>query len=201
MADKIMHISGHAVPIEGDEIDTDRIMPARFLKEITFDKMGEYLFYDARFDSDGNPLEFPLNEDRFKDASIMVVHNNFGCGSSREHAPQAIKRYGFNAIIGESFAEIFLGNCRSLGVPAVMMLRPEINALMEELDSNPSLDVSINLQDMTVTYLDKVVHIALSDQNRSAFLEGTWNSLAMLESNDEAINITASELGYFSNFE
>ena len=200
MAEKIIHISGQAVPIEGDEIDTDRIMPARFLKEITFEKMGEYLFYDARFDSDGNALDFPLNENRFDNASIMVVHNNFGCGSSREHAPQAIKRYGFDAIIGESFAEIFLGNCRSLGVPAVMMLRPEINSLMDALKADPSIDVSIDLENMTVSYLDKVIPVALSEQNRSAFLEGTWNSLAMLEANDDAINRTASNLGYFSNF-
>lgn len=196
----IKHVAGKAVPIYGDEIDTDRIIPARYLKEITFDKMGEYLFYDARFDEAGNALDFPLNDERFKAANIMVVQNNFGCGSSREHAPQAIKRYGIDAIIGESFAEIFLGNCRSLGVPAVMMIRPEINAMMEALEADPNLEVQIDLEAMEVTYGDKVVPIALSDQNRQAFLEGTWNSLAMLNANDAAINETASSLPYFSNF-
>ncbi len=200
MSIKINAVNGKAVPIYGDEIDTDRIMPARYLTEITFDKMGEYLFYDARFDATGAPLNFPLNDERFKAANIMVVQNNFGCGSSREHAPQAIKRYGIDAIIGESFAEIFLGNCRSLGVPAVMMIRPEIDALMAALEATPDLDLQIDLQAMEVTYGDKVVPIAASDQNRQAFLNGTWNSLAMLNENDAKIDETAASLPYFSGF-
>ena len=200
MIEKINLISGTAVPIHGDEIDTDRIIPARFLKEITFDKMGDYLFYDARFDDKGQPLDFSLNDPRYKSATVMVVQNNFGCGSSREHAPQAIKRYGINVIVGESFAEIFLGNCRSLGVPAVMMIQPEIAALMNAIDQDPTIEVQVDLEKMELRYLEHVAPIAMSDQNRSAFVEGTWNSLAMLNSNDAKIDETAANLPYFSDF-
>ena len=115
----IKEVKGMAVPIKGNEIDTDRIVPARFLKEVTFEKMGEYLFYDVRFPNDKKDHLHPLNQEQYKDATVMLVENNFGCGSSREHAPQAIKRAGFEIILGESFAEIFAGNCKALGIPTV----------------------------------------------------------------------------------
>jgi 3-isopropylmalate dehydratase small subunit len=117
--EKVRKINGRSVYVPGNDIDTDRIIPARFMKCVTFDGLGEYLFYDVRKDSDGNDKDHPLNETRFSGASVLISNANFGCGSSREHAPQALYRYGFRAVIAESFAEIFFGNCCALGMPCV----------------------------------------------------------------------------------
>jgi len=142
----ISQVSGTAVPIIGDDIDTDRIVPARFLKEVTFENMGNYLFIDARQNDDGSPNDHTLNNPAYKNASIMVVGRNFGCGSSREHAPQAIKRAGFNAIIGESFSEIFSGNCLSLGVPTVIMGRDQIEMLQALINAEPHTRITIDIE-------------------------------------------------------
>ena len=128
-------VAGTGVPVRGDDIDTDRILPARFLKEVTFENMGEYAFYDRRFDAEGEPTDHPFNE--FEGASILVVNDNFGCGSSREHAPQALMRWGIDGIIGESFAEIFRDNCESLGVPTVTAPREAVVELQDWVAANP----------------------------------------------------------------
>ena len=111
--EKITQVNGTAVYVPGNDIDTDRIIPARFMKCVTFDGLGEYLFYDVRKDEEGNDKDHPLNDERFQSASILITNANFGCGSSREHAPQALYRYGFRAVIAESFADIFFNNCYS----------------------------------------------------------------------------------------
>jgi 3-isopropylmalate/(R)-2-methylmalate dehydratase small subunit len=118
-AETVEYVSGTGIPMRGNDIDTDQIIPARFMKVVTFDGLGEFAFFDQRFDEDDNEKEHPMNEERFKDANVMVVNQNFGCGSSREHAPQALMRWGIDAFIGESFAEIFAGNCLALGMPTV----------------------------------------------------------------------------------
>ena len=138
----ITQISGTAVPIPGADIDTDRIIPARFMKCVTFDGLGEYAFYDVRFDPEsGEKTNHPLNDERFKGASILVAGINFGCGSSREHAPQSLAKYGFNAIIAESFAEIFYGNSTTLGLPCVSSTRENIDALKVACAADSALEV------------------------------------------------------------
>lgn len=189
-------ITGTACPIKGNEIDTDRIIPARFLKEITFEKMGDYLFMDALEDKN-----FALNNPAYKGASIMIVNNNFGCGSSREHAPQAIMRYGFNALIGESFAEIFAGNCKALGIPAVTAPKETIEAIQKTIEETPNTKITINLdtKEITLRGTVSVTHkIDLPEERRSAFLNGTWDELALLKANAQKTQETANNLPYFN---
>ena len=126
---QIKDVSGTGIHLPGDDIDTDRIIPARYLKCVTFDDLAGTHFYDVRFDPDGKPTGHPLDDPRFSGASIMLSGSNFGCGSSREHAPQAIYRSGFRAIIAESFAEIFFGNSTTLGMPCVSASREDIESL------------------------------------------------------------------------
>src|SRR5919197_6455079 len=134
---KITQVSGTAVPIRGNDIDTDRIIPARYLKEVTFARMGDYPFFDERFDPSGNKKDHPFNDPEYKGASILFVNKNFGCGSSREHAPQALYRFGINAIVGESFAAIFAGNCTMMGLPAVTVSHAEIETMMKTVENDP----------------------------------------------------------------
>ncbi|MBG90481.1 MAG: 3-isopropylmalate dehydratase small subunit [Actinobacteria bacterium] len=181
----ITAISGHAISIEGNDIDTDRIIPARFLKEITFDKMGEYLFYDARFNEQNQPLSHPLNTPIAKNATILVVDDNFGCGSSREHAPQAIKRFGFDAVIGHSFAEIFAGNCKAIGIPVIQASHEALAKIRAQLQKNPSTQFNINLVSKRVSFFEESILIQIPNEHRDAFLDGTWDILSVLQSKQE----------------
>lgn len=197
---KILSVSGTAVPVRGNDIDTDRIIPARYLKEITFDKMGDFLFMDARCNPDGSQKEHALNEAKYKGASIMLVGANFGCGSSREHAPQAIKRYGINALIGESFAEIFAGNCKSLGVPTIIAPHAVMEELFSETEKAPKTSFSIDLLKQTLTFGTKTISISIPEKTRQALIEGTWDDVALLTANLEKVRAVASKLPYTSNF-
>src|ERR1700749_4045014 len=141
---KITSITGRAVNVPGNDIDTDRIIPARFMRCIVFDGLGEFAFYDVRKNADGSNKAHPLNDPRFKGASILLSGANFGCGSSREHAPQALYRFGFRAIIAESFAEIFFGNCTTLGIPCVTASAKDIQFLANEIERNPKLEVTVD---------------------------------------------------------
>src|SRR5438876_2530381 len=143
----ITSITGRAVNVPGNDIDTDRIIPARFMKCVTFDGLGEYAFYDVRKNADGSDKPHPLNDPRFKGASILLSGANFGCGSSREHAPQALYRFGFRAVIAESFAEIFFGNCTTLGIPCVVAAPADIRALADEIERVPNLEVTVDLHE------------------------------------------------------
>jgi 3-isopropylmalate/(R)-2-methylmalate dehydratase small subunit len=187
-------ITGTTLIIEGNDIDTDRITPARFLKEITFENMGDYLFYDVRFDASGAPLPHPLNTQEAKTSTILIVDKNFGCGSSREHAAQAILRFGFEAIIGESFSEIFAGNCRSLGIPTVTVSHETLQKIKAQL--TPTQKISLNLQTKTLEIAGNKTPIQITENNRQAFISGTWNSLAMLKSNQEKIQKINQTLPY-----
>ncbi len=189
-------ITGNAVAIAGNDIDTDRIIPARFLKEITFEKMGDYLFHDARFDENGDEKPHPLNDTRFSGASILIVGKNFGCGSSREHAPQAIMRFGIKAIIGESFAEIFAGNCKSIGIPTITASHDDVKTLMAVIENNPKTQFTLDLQADQLWYDDTTVVIAQPQDRKTAFLKGTWNALALLKGNEPQIKELASKLPY-----
>ena len=156
--EKIEEVKGKGVYVQGNDIDTDRIIPARFMKCVTFDGLGEFLFYDVRKDDDGNDKEHPLNEPKFAEASILISNANFGCGSSREHAPQALYRYGFRAIIAESFAEIFFGNCCGLGVPCAVASADDIKKITDIIDANPDAEIHLSVIDSEVVVGD--LHIS-----------------------------------------
>src|SRR4029077_14442144 len=149
---KITQVNGTAVAIRGNDIDTDRIIPARYLKEETFARMGSYPFFDERFDADGKQKSHPLNDANYKGASILFVNKNFGSGSSREHAPQALYRFGIHAIVGESFAAIFAGNCTIMGVPTVTVSHDEIELMMKTAEQNPQTRFTVDLDGRTIAF-------------------------------------------------
>ncbi len=194
--EKITSVSGKGVYVPGSDIDTDRIIPARFMKCVTFDGLGEYLFYDVRHDADGNLKEHPLNEERFSDASILLSGINFGCGSSREHAPQAIYRAGFRAVIAQSFAEIFFGNCATLGVPCVLASADDIEKVGAAVDADPSIEITIDVEAKVVRYGDDEIPVDIPDTARDAFLSAQWDPIGELLDGEAEISETAGQLSY-----
>lgn len=195
----VTHVEGRGIPIEGNDIDTDQIIPARFLKVITFDGLGEFAFFDQRFDDADNEKEHPFNENRYQNANVLVVNANFGCGSSREHAPQALKRWGIDAIVGESFAEIFAGNCLALGIPTVTADSEAIETLQSWVDSNPDGTIEIDVENETVTYDETTIDASVDESQRKALVEGVWDTTALMRSNTESIEKTAESLPYIAN--
>ncbi len=192
----ITQVSGNVVFVPGADIDTDRIIPARFLKCVTFDDLAEGMFYDVRFDSEGNSLNHPLDDPRFSSATIMLAGPNFGCGSSREHAPQSIYRCGFRAIIAESFAEIFFGNSTGIGMPCVCASKEEIEKLSAANEADPSLIVTVDLEKMQVTYGDNAFPITMPETAREALISARWDPIAELLEASDAIEAKAAELSY-----
>ncbi len=195
----VTHVQGSGIPIEGNDIDTDQIIPARFLKVITFDGLGEFAFFDLRFDDDDNQKEHPFNEERYQDANVLVVNANFGCGSSREHAPQALKRWGIDAIVGESFAEIFAGNCLALGIPTVTADTEAIEALQAWIDGNPDGTIGIDVEAETVTYGETTIEGNVDESQRKALVDGVWDTTALMKSNAKSIAKTAESLPYIDD--
>jgi 3-isopropylmalate/(R)-2-methylmalate dehydratase small subunit len=193
---EVTEVSGTGIPIRGNDIDTDQIIPARFMKVVTFDGLGEFAFFDLRFDDEDNQKDHPMNEERFQDANVMVVNSNFGCGSSREHAPQALMRWGIDAIIGESFAEIFAGNCLALGIPTVTADHETINALQQWVDDNPNGEVHVDVESETVTYGGQEVSVSVNEGQRKALVDGIWDTTALMKSNQNEIERTAANLPY-----
>ncbi len=195
--DPVPSISGRAVHIPGADIDTDRIIPARFMKCVTFDGLGEFAFYDVRFDEHGNKTEHPLNDPRFADASILIAGVNFGCGSSREHAPQSLKKYGFNGVIAESFAEIFYGNSTTLAMPCVMATAADIAQLRAAVEADPTVEVTIDVQNLSVrTSGGLEFSVRMPESARESLLSGRWDPIQELLDNLPAIEKKASELHY-----
>jgi 3-isopropylmalate/(R)-2-methylmalate dehydratase small subunit len=197
---KITRVQGTAVPLRGNDIDTDRIIPARYLKEVTFARMGEYPFFDERFDAAGRKKDHPFNDPEYRGAAILFVNKNFGCGSSREHAPQALHRFGIKAIVGESFAAIFAGNCTMMGVPTVTVSAGEIQQLMKSVEENPRTQYTVDLESKTLSYDDKKIAIDLPDTYRRALTTGSWDSTALLRANLEQVKKTAARLPYLAGF-
>jgi len=192
---KVTQVAGTAIHIPGTDIDTDRIIPARFMKCVTFDGLGEYAFYDARRNPDGTHKAHPLNDARFNGANILLSGANFGCGSSREHAPQALYRYGFRAVLAESFAEIFFGNCTTLGIPCVVATAQDIQVLAAEVERNPKLEVTVDLIAMRVSFEDQDFPIVLPDTARDALTSGQWDPIAELLEHKDAVDQKIHELG------
>ena len=197
----IKTVRGRAIPLPGNDIDTDRIIPARYLKEITFDNMGRYLFYDERFDAKGNKKKHPINDEKYLGASILIVNRNFGCGSSREHAPQSLMRFGIKAIIGESFAEIFANNCVTIGVPAVTADKTDINNLMCVVKGDPAFELEIDLENNKVSYGDFSFPITQQESSKIVLLQGRWDSLAELKEAEKEARKVADRIPYLNNFE
>lgn len=189
---------GNGLPLRGNDIDTDRIIPARYLKSISFAGLGDGVFIDERKDFTVNGKTHPFDDDRFSGANILVVGKNFGCGSSREHAPQALHRFGIDAIIGESFAEIFLGNCTVIGIPAVCVSNEEVTLLHKEIESEPKVEVMVNLQNSQVTVGALKFNFKIAQGSRQALMDGTWDSTNLLLSNINKIANTFQNLPYKS---
>jgi 3-isopropylmalate/(R)-2-methylmalate dehydratase small subunit len=198
---KINQIEGSAVPVEGNDIDTDRIIPARYLKEITFTNMGKYPFYDERFDAEGKPKGHPFDLPQFAGAHILFVNQNFGCGSSREHAPQALMRWGIRAIIGESFAEIFAGNCTMLGIPTATVGHGEMMKLQTLARENPQTRFMLDLEKKTLLCEQKeYLQFDIHESKRNALVNGTWDSTSILLGNAGKTAEVAKKLPYVSGF-
>ena len=191
--EKISQVSGSAVYVPGDDIDTDRIIPARFMKCLTFDGLGEYLFYDMKFHENGDQKQHPLNDSRYQNASVMVTGMNFGCGSSREHAPQSLYRAGFRAVIAGNFAEIFFGNSINLGMPCVSVSNDERNSIAAWVDQNPSGRVLVYIKDLKVRAGDHSFTCDLRPGARYSLLNGALDPLyELLEANQAIENINGS---------
>jgi len=196
--DKITRVAGRAVNVPGNDIDTDRIIPARFMKCVTFDGLGEFLFYDVRRNADGSEKPHPLNEARFKDASILLSGMNFGCGSSREHAPQALQKHGIRAVIAEGFAEIFLGNSTTLGMPCVTASREDIARIAAAVDKEPKAEVVIDLVGKKATFAGQTAAIVIRESVRDALVNGRWDPIGeLIDGAPDAAKI-ASGLQYMS---
>lgn len=197
----IRHIEGRGIVVRGNDIDTDQIIPARYMKVVTFDGLGEYAFYDLRYDEKGERKAHPFNEERYAGANILIVNRNFGCGSSREHAPQALMRAGIRAVIGESFAEIFGGNCTAMGVPTVTLSGPDILALMEIVEEDPNVSISVDLPSSTVQCGGRSFPFEMHPAYRSALIAGSWDSTSVLLSNVDTIERTAQRIPYITGFQ
>ncbi|CAM2928617.1 3-isopropylmalate dehydratase small subunit [Halobacterium salinarum] len=208
-ADTVRRVTGTGVPVRGNDVDTDEIIPARFLKVVTFDGLGQFAFFDERFDSatpeesrDGGavgadePLDHPFNEERFQGASVLAVNANFGCGSSREHAPQALMRWGIDAVVGESFAEIFAGNCLALGIPTVTASQEDIEALQDYVDEHPDAEIEVDVAAEEVRYGETTIEASVDDAQRRALVDGVWDTTALMAANADSVEATAASLPY-----
>jgi 3-isopropylmalate/(R)-2-methylmalate dehydratase small subunit len=193
-------VTGRGIPLPGDDIDTDRIIPARYLREITFETLGQYAFYDVRFDGKGNKKDHPLNDPRFAGGNILIVNRNFGCGSSREHAPQSLMRTGIDAFIGESFAEIFSGNCTALGLPAVRVSHEDAVALMSQVGADPGISIVVDLPSSSITAGTRRYAFTMPESDKQALVTGAWDTTSVLLSNAAGIRATAERLPYVNGF-
>ncbi len=193
---KITQVTGTAVHVTGSDIDTDRIIPARFMKCVTFDGLGEFAFYDVRFDKDGKPTGHPLDDPRFKGASVLLSGTNFGCGSSREHAPQALYRFGFRAVIAQSFAEIFFGNCTTLGIPCVLASAEDIAKLAAAVEANPALSVTVDVANRKVVFGSESFSVTIPSTSHDALTSGKWDPIAELLEAKDAIHERMTSLGF-----
>jgi 3-isopropylmalate/(R)-2-methylmalate dehydratase small subunit len=183
---EIKQVVGRGVYIPGNDIDTDQIVPARFLVSVTFDGLGQALFYDARFDRDNKPKAHPLNDARYAGATIALGNENFGCGSSREHAPQAFHKAGFRAIVAESFAEIFFGNSTTLGIPCVSLKHDEIEAIARAVAKDPSLEITVDVEKLEVRAGSLVFKAQIKPSAGDALVRGEWDPISqLLEAKDQ----------------
>lgn len=193
---QITNISGTAVPLLLDDIDTDRIIPARYLRCVTFDGLGDHAFEDDRQQDPGHSF----NKPQHAGASILVSGRNFGCGSSREHAPQSLMRWGIKAVVAESFAEIFFGNCTGLGIPCVTAARADLANVAAAVAENPQTPVTLDLENLTLSYGDFSIPVSMPKSPHEALTSGQWDFLGQLLDNQPAIRERAGQIPYLSGF-
>lgn len=198
---KMDKVTGRAVAVHGDDIDTDRIIPARFLKTITFDGLDAHVFEDDRVEAQAHGKVHPFDDPAHQGAAVLLGGSNFGCGSSREHAPQAIKRWGIQAVVAVSFAEIFSGNSLMIGLPCVAVTEHQMQKLMEMSDAEPQLEFRLDLDASTLEAGDLVVPVTMPESVRSALLSGDWDATALLLDRYEDVEQTAARLPYVSGWE
>jgi len=199
--EKINRISGTALPLRGESIDTDRIIPARFLRSVSFEGLEQHLFEDDRIQADaGAPDTHPISNPAYRGSAILLVNSNFGCGSSREHAPQAIRRWGIQAVIGESFSEIFFGNSVALGLPCLSAGHADIERLMALVEGAPATVLALDIAAETISGGGVTARITLPPAARESFLEGTWDATGMLLDRYEEVEAVATRLPYMSGW-
>ena len=196
--EKITSITGRGVVVPGNDIDTDRIIPARFMKSGTFDGLGEFLFYDVRKNADGTDKPHPLNDPRFKGATVLLSGANFGCGSSREHAPQAIQKYGFRAVVAENFAEIFFGNCVTLGIPCATASREDIARIAAAIERDPKTELVVDVDRQEIRFGGQSVRAEVRPAARDALINGRWDAIGELLDGMAAMKTTAAKLPYLA---
>jgi len=196
--EKITSIAGRGVFVPGNDIDTDRIIPARFMKCVTFDGLGEFLFFDVRKNADGSDKPHPLNEARFKGATVLLSGTNFGCGSSREHAPQAIQKYGFKAVVAESFAEIFFGNCVTLGIPCATAAREDIAKIAAAIEKDPKTEIVVDVDKQQLRFAGQTVPAQVRPAARDALINGRWDAIGELLDGMTDMKTTAAKLPYLA---
>jgi 3-isopropylmalate/(R)-2-methylmalate dehydratase small subunit len=189
-------IVGRGIPVHGNDIDTDRIIPARFLKAVTFAGLGEHAFEDAR---KADP-EHPFNQKAYQGASVLVVGQNFGCGSSREHAPQALLDWGIKALVGGSFGEIFFGNCTTNGMPCLTAAPVDIEWLQREAGRRPTESITVDVDRQEVRFAGRTIVAAIPAGSRNVLIDGSWNTTGVLLEAGDAIEATANRLPYVKGF-
>ncbi len=194
--DKITQLTGRAVCVPGDDIDTDRIIPARFMRCVTFDGLGEFLFHDVRFGPNGEPKNHPLDRPEHKGATIVVSGENFGCGSSREHAPQALRKFGIRAVIAGGFAEIFFGNSTTLGMPCVSVSKSDRDRIAAAIRTDPKTEVTIDLETLKVRFGSQEIPCTIREAARMALMDGRWDPIGQLLEGRESVVKLAAALPY-----
>ncbi|MEM8641750.1 MAG: 3-isopropylmalate dehydratase small subunit [Cyanobacteria bacterium P01_G01_bin.54] len=188
-------VAGRGIPLSGNDIDTDRIIPARFLRCVSFDGLGEQVFADDRTAQAG---QHPFDQPQYQGANILVVNGNFGCGSSREHAPQSLSKWGIQAIVGESFAEIFFGNCVALGIPCVTAEPTQVTRLQGAIAADPTSTLTVDLASLQVTWPHTQMSVQMGDGPRLMFTSGQWDSCGQLVANAPQVRQTATQLPYLA---
>ncbi|MBN2343387.1 MAG: isopropylmalate isomerase [Deltaproteobacteria bacterium] len=197
----IQRVSGTGVPVRGNDIDTDRIIPARFLKSVTFDGLGAHAFEDDIAALNAKGSVHPFRNEKYAGAAVLVSNSNFGCGSSREHAPQSLNRWGILAIIAESYSEIFFGNCVSLGIPCFTGSHEIVEQILGWIEANPRREMILDVAETTVNLDGTVLALSLPVGARGQFLDGTWNARTQLLANLDKVRDVAATLSYFSDYQ
>jgi 3-isopropylmalate/(R)-2-methylmalate dehydratase small subunit len=201
MADgRITEIAGTALPLHGDDVDTDRILPARFLRAVSFEGFEQHVFIDDRAAAAASGEPHPFDQPQFQGASILLVNKNFGCGSSREHAPQGLRRWGIRAVIGESFSEIFFGNALMIGMPCVTASLGDLNALMADVEQHPKVRLRVDLVTGTCQTDGFICAVSMPASARDAFVTGAWDTTGLLRERYEEVDATAARLPYIDGF-
>ena len=195
-----MNITGRALVLRGDDVDTDRIMPARFLRSVSFDGLEQHVFEGDRRALAGAGRTHPFDRTENRAATVLLVNRNFGCGSSREHAPQGIARWGIKAVVGESFAEIFFANATALGVPCVTVSADDAQALMRAVEAEPGIQLAVDVAALEVRAGAVAADAAMPASAREAFLSGTWDATAMLTADYDVVRRAAARLPYIAGF-